>query len=634
MYQKYFSFSELPFEGTPDKNFYYVGANQHQSLDVLKDSLSRSGVICVLTGPSGTGKTTLVRMLIKSLPRRMRIIAIDDPRLSSEELLCTILLSCNIAASRNEGIANLTYKLRNMLESSMEMGIVTTVIIDEAQGLSDAVIEQIRLIYNIEGDFGKMLNFLLVGQEDLLEIIKQDCHKMFLNRIKSFCAIPAMQKNEVQAYINFRTMQAGCHHPLFTDRAITLLHHKSQGLPRTINIIADRALAISCDRQKNMVDSFILRKAAAQSLNESTFVQDIFRAIKSSLTGLEFYSKLSVITFALCVSFAIFAASLFFGDKIYKDELYDRRIDVALNYDKSVADAYQNYIDNVISGKNSKNRNLYQFNLDVWQSLFLNRATDTLIRLAGYQKSDKSLSSCADIESIDLKCTEHNGSLDKLLEHKSKAVISLLDENLMPFYAVLMYADESKAQILLDRHIWTVRRQYLDKVYNGSYIYLQPLALIDLFENFRQKTQSSTESAQTKGFRSEFKGFEELLELDYDKALLPYAKMAVKSMAFNRFVSLYKRVFVTRSEKLYKDFVRDYRHIKEEDREEAFFAYLSLYVKENVLDRLESQSTDAMSRALIIYYADNYNKDINALTQSLFLREHKSLISKEVVYAD
>ena len=232
MYEKFFSLDELPFDGLPNQRFYYVGSNQHQALELLSQNLSRNGAICVLYGPSGSGKTTLVRMLIRSLPDRMRIIAIDDPRLDEHMLLATILRASGIVATSYESIAELTLKIRKMLEKSVDTGIMTTVICDEAQGLSDAVLEQIRLISNIEGKIGRMVNFLLVGQEDLISHIQKKEHHMLYGRIKAFAKIPALKRDEVQSYVNYRMQQAGCISPVFSNRALNSLYKPSEGLPR------------------------------------------------------------------------------------------------------------------------------------------------------------------------------------------------------------------------------------------------------------------------------------------------------------------------------------------------------------------------------------------------------------------
>ena len=99
MYLEYFGLNDYPFDGLPDRRFYYVGGSQHQSITLLNTTLSRSGSICVLTGPSGAGKSTLVRLLMRSLPHRMRIIAIDDPRIDPHNLIATILRASGVVAT-------------------------------------------------------------------------------------------------------------------------------------------------------------------------------------------------------------------------------------------------------------------------------------------------------------------------------------------------------------------------------------------------------------------------------------------------------------------------------------------------------------------------------------------------------
>lgn len=668
MYQKYFSLSELPFEGTPDRNFYYVGSNQHKTLDVLKDTLTRNGVICTLTGPSGSGKTTLVRMLIKSLPVRMRIIAIDDPRLTSSDLLSTILLSCNIYASSHESIAELTLKLRKMLEGSMQSGVVTTVIIDEAQGLSDDVLEQIRLIYNIEGDFGKMLNFLLVGQEDLISTIHKDIHKMFLNRIKSFCEIPAMQKNEVQAYVNFRTMQAGCHEPLFTDKAIALLHIKSGGLPRTINIIADTALTIAYKRGKQRVDSRILKKASSISLNERGFLDDVMHSIKSSFARLEFYSKLSVIAFALAISFVIFSLSLYAGKHIYKSSLAYETINTALNFDKSVNEAYKEYIDNVISGKSLKNRNVYKLNLDIWQSTFKHKALESLLAILGYKKRGDSPLVQEDIERLGFSVITLKDDLNSIIALNTRGVIELLDDNLVPFYAVLLYVDDTKAKLLIDKHIWTVKREYLDRTYNGSFSYLTDSYTLNLLRSFDEalfkihdkrvlslknqdlekidslniKDRTDAKDSATRAHNIYdtivFSDFEELLYFDKNKMPKDFKESVLsftKNLDTSLFNDFFKKIFVTRTEHVKGEFMRQNKRLlkdlKDDEINLRLDSHLKSYIENNILKHTDD---DSILRMFIIYYAISFDKNIESLALNMFLKEHEIMRAKEVLYAN
>lgn len=176
-YTKFYGLEEPPFEPSLSRRFYYVGKAQHEAMTQLQQALSTAGVICVLCGPSGSGKSTLVRMLMRLLPSRMRIIAIDDPRLEPNMLLATILRASGVLATSLESTAELTYKLRTLLEDLSRSNQICTVILDEAQGLSDAVLEQLRLISNMEGKYGRMINFLLVGQEDLNTHLSAEQHR-------------------------------------------------------------------------------------------------------------------------------------------------------------------------------------------------------------------------------------------------------------------------------------------------------------------------------------------------------------------------------------------------------------------------------------------------------------------------
>lgn len=486
MYDKHFQLSYMPFEGSPDRRFFYIGANQHKALDLLTTSLSKSGSICVLSAEAGCGKTTTVRMLIKSLPKRMRIIAIDDPRLDSQTLLSTILLSLSVAASSFESISELTLKLRKALESASDSGIITTVIIDEAQGLSDEVIEQIRLIYNIEGINGKMINFLLVGQDELLNIINKPMHKMFLSRVSTFASLQAMHRDEVNAYINFRIMQAGSHEPLFTDRAITLLHQKSKGLPRTINAIADQALMLAFRKNKVRVDSSILRKAASIALNERSNLKKVFDHIKDGILSFTIFEKAVVMAFAFTMAFVIFYVALFLTKEYVDSYLYDKSIATALNYDNEVKDAYKIYMDNVTAGISNEHKLVSKFNLDVRNSIFRGDAIDNLVKLYGFSRSDNLKSSCKDIESLNLKCITRHEKFHDLESLQKRSVISLFDDNLIPFYAVLMNVDEEYVHLLMQDRIYRVKRKYIEDHYNDEFTFIYNVMALDIINHYKK----------------------------------------------------------------------------------------------------------------------------------------------------
>src|SRR5574344_80245 len=479
MYEKFFGLDELPFDGLPDNRFYFVGNCQHQALELLTNNLSRNGSICVLSGPSGSGKTTLVRMLIRSLPKRMRIIAIDDPRLDEHMLLATILRASGVVATSFESIAELTLKLRKLLERSVESGLVTTVILDEAQGLADDVIEQIRLISNIKGSLGKMINFLLVGQEDLIDNIQKPMHKMFWGRVKAFATIKALKRDEVHSYVNFRMQMAGCHDPVFTTRAINALYKGTKGLPRIINSVADRALCIAFNAQKKHVSGHTIKKAIEVVRHDrSLFVVGVKTFLKE--TAIAIFCKIPLLVLGCAISVAIFAAVYFY----LPHKLDSQSLQSLVKEDSVVQSQYERALSSMLPGRDNKNKELVIFNSSIKESVFQSDAVDTLIKVWGYQRQDGTKSNCSDLESLKLSCRTEQQDLEFIKLVNRPVVLTLRSDDLTPFYAVLMKLSDKDASIILGNKLYKVKLSYLEHVYDGEYIYIgKALNKQDKFED-------------------------------------------------------------------------------------------------------------------------------------------------------
>lgn len=479
MYEKFFGLDELPFDGLPDNRFYFVGNCQHQALELLTSNLSRNGSICILSGPSGSGKTTLVRMLIRSLPKRMRIIAIDDPRLDPHMLLATILRASGVVATSFESIAELTLKLRKLLERSVQSGIVTTVICDEAQGLSDEVIEQIRLISNIEGELGKMINFLLVGQEDLIENIQKPMHKMFWGRVKAFATIMALKRDEVHSYVNFRMQMAGCHDPVFTTRAINILYKGTKGLPRIINSVADRALCIAFNSQKKHVSGHTIKKAIEVVRHDrSLFVVGVKTFFKE--VSLAIFAKIPLLALGALISALVFSAAYVY----LPHKLDSQSLQALVNKDATVQDNYNKALNAMLPGRTAKNREVALFNSSVKESLFKSDAIDTLVKVWGYRRQDGAKSTCNDFDGLNLTCRTVQKDLNFVKTVDRPVVLSLRNDDLVPFYAVLIGLNKVEASLIMGNKLWKVKRSYLNHVYDGEFTYIsQKLKKGDKFED-------------------------------------------------------------------------------------------------------------------------------------------------------
>ncbi len=467
MYEKFFGLDELPFDGLPDSRFYFVGNCQHEALEILTNNLSRNGAICVLSGPSGSGKTTLVRMLIRSLPKKMRIIAIDDPRLDEHMLLATILRASGVVATSFESIAELTLKLRRFLERSVQSGIVTTVILDEAQGLADEVIEQIRLISNIEGDLGKMINFLLVGQEDLIENIQKPMHKMFWGRVKAFATLKSLKRDEVHAYINFRMQTAGCHEPIFTTNAINALYKESKGLPRIINSVADRALCIAYEAQKKNVSGHIVKKAFEVVRHKRSLFTLGLKNF-SKYIALQLFVKLPVILLGMAICIGTFMVT----SKLAPSNLNSFVVQNMVRHDAVVSEEYAKAMAAMLPGRNSTNRDLALFDKSIKESVFKSDAVATLIKLWGYERADGSKAECGDLSGVKLKCTELDTDLATLKLVNRPAVLTLRNEDLTPFFAVVKSYNDTESSIILGNRLYRVKTSYLEHVYDGQMLFI------------------------------------------------------------------------------------------------------------------------------------------------------------------
>ncbi len=471
MYEKFFSLDELPFDGLPDERFYYVGASQRDSLSLLTEQLMRQGAVCVLSGPSGSGKTTLVRMLIRGLPQRMRIITIDDPRVSPHTLLATLLRACGMIATSLETIPELTFKLRSLLDKSGNAEQGTLLIVDEAQGLSDDCLEQLRLISNLEGNNGQRISILLAGQDELVTRIHDPIHHMLLSRIKAFASVPALKRDEMLAYLSFRLQQAGCHEPLFTSSAIGVIYKGSKGLPRLVNSIADQALSVAFSVKKHIVSARIAKKAVAQ-------VRSRGRSLRARV-GATLKSALAFIRFI--IPFAAFGGALavltFLGCYLLlPNVLKDATIKEALSKAPAIVSAGEDYAKSKAWEQTARGRELQLFYLDKKNAIFKSDAESSLIKIWGYARKDGRKITCSDLGKTNVYCAQGQGLFDDVVKAGRPAVLALLDEDLCPYYAVLVkvHPEEDSSDLLMGDHLFTLKNDYVRAQFAGNFTVVVP----------------------------------------------------------------------------------------------------------------------------------------------------------------
>lgn len=243
MYSDYFGIAENAFSITPDPRFLYMSERHCEALAHLLYGVVESGCFVLLTGEVGTGKTTVCRAMLEQLPDNIDVALLLNPPQSGRELLLAISDELNIAViKRDATLHELVYILTRRLLENHANGRRTVVIIDEAQNIGIEVLEQVRLLTNLETSTEKLLHVVLVGQPELREQLAKPSLRQVSQRITARYHLEPLDAGETEHYVYHRLAVAGCRQGLFSRNALRQLHQESKGIPRVINILCDRAL--------------------------------------------------------------------------------------------------------------------------------------------------------------------------------------------------------------------------------------------------------------------------------------------------------------------------------------------------------------------------------------------------------
>ena len=264
MYSEFFGLNEKPFAITPDPRYLYMSARHTDALAHLLYGISESGGFIQLTGEVGTGKTTLIRSVLEQLPAKADIALILSPQLTTLEFLATIVqeLRCPQPADRTVK-AHIDVLNTRLMQAHAE-GRRVVLIVDEAQTLSPELLEQVRLLTNLETSKQKLLQIILIGQPELRELLDRPEMRQIAQRITGRYHLEPLRKDETRAYVSHRLRVAGTQNDIFTKRAIDALYKHARGIPRLINVIADRALLAAYTKDQRRVDTKLVSAAAAE----------------------------------------------------------------------------------------------------------------------------------------------------------------------------------------------------------------------------------------------------------------------------------------------------------------------------------------------------------------------------------
>jgi len=266
MYLKFFGLTEKPFAITPDPRYLFLSERHAEALAHLMYGINEAGGFVQLTGEVGTGKTTIVRSLLAQAPKNAEIALILNPKMTAPEFLLTICqeLGIEVPAASQHSLKELVDILSAHLLRAHADGRRVVLVVDEAQNLSPEVLEQVRLLTNLETNTQKLLQIILIGQPELRELLSRTELRQLAQRITGRYHLNPLSREETSSYVLHRLRVAGATTDILSSRALAEVFRLSGGVPRVVNVICDRALLGAYSLDRHRVPRSLVRHAAGE----------------------------------------------------------------------------------------------------------------------------------------------------------------------------------------------------------------------------------------------------------------------------------------------------------------------------------------------------------------------------------
>jgi len=266
MYTDYFGLKESPFSIAPNPRYLYMSERHREALAHLLFGINYEGGFVLLTGEVGTGKTTVCRCLLEQIPEDTEVALILNPRLTVVELLAAICDEFSIPRPAKESVKTLVDALNSFLLECHRRGKKAVLVLDEAQNFDCEILEQIRLLTNLETNTRKLLQIVMIGQPELLDKLALPEMRQLDQRIIARYHLGPLSKRDVAIYIKHRLTVSGMKDELFDKRSLGRLYELSEGIPRIINVICDRAMLGAYSENTRKINCAILEQAAKEVL--------------------------------------------------------------------------------------------------------------------------------------------------------------------------------------------------------------------------------------------------------------------------------------------------------------------------------------------------------------------------------
>jgi len=463
MYTKHFDLTEEPFSIAANPRFLYMSVRHREALAHLLYGIRSDSGFVMLTGEVGTGKTTVCRCLMEQLPEHSNVAFILNPKVTVNELLSSICDELGIAYPHvDRSIKTFVDAINRYLLEQHALGRNTVVIIDEAQNLSVDVLEQLRLLTNLETNERKLMRIILLGQPELETMLSRPELKQVEQRITARYNLQPLDRSEIHAYVSHRLAVAGCQEPVFSARVINKLYAKTSGIPRLINIICDRAMLGAYVKSQRKVSLKILQEATREVQGRSHRQRWLLRG--------------SIVASSSLVVAAAMAALL-----------YTNRQEIPLLLPQQVNESLTDIVDEsplagtpelsqeeTLDAQTSEPNELVTA-LPEWPGAVtaegntLAAAHAMLFKQWDISLTEKTADPCAQANTWGLRCFSGMGNLGFLVSNDRPTILTLLDSEGRNYDVTLLSLKGELATLAFSHGIETVAVQDLEARWQGHY---------------------------------------------------------------------------------------------------------------------------------------------------------------------
>lgn len=487
MYKDFFGITESPFSIVPSARFLYLSERHREALTHMLSSLNGGGGFGLLTGEVGTGKTTVLRALVSRLPQETQVAIIMNPSLSTRELLASLCDELGIEYNDEATIKILTDGIYQHLLANHREGRQTLLLIDEAQHLLPEVLEQLRLLTNLETDSVKLLKVVLVGQPELQQLLQQDRLRQLAQRITSRYHLLPLTEEEVREYIHYRLQAVDCLHEVFPPAQTKQIAKATGGIPRLINLVCDKSMQLAHQQSTLLLNKELVEQACSDVLSwqlpqytapgqldaPSASRKPLLVAVAAGIiTAVGVGYGAGLLSFPVSSALPVEPAAT--GQVVATEAAAVKAEVVKAVVPAATAQPAKPVLAPTPVPSASFSQPLSpqaQWLAVVKQAGSERLAMQTLYSLWGYS-TQLNQANCESGSRVQLSCFNGNGSLEQLALINRPAIVALNEPSGEAFFATIYAIGKDRVELLLAGQRFAVSAQWLSRRWDGQYTLL------------------------------------------------------------------------------------------------------------------------------------------------------------------